>query len=56
MENKQDGKGHQQAKGCGVNWETGIDSYTRSMLCIKQTTNENLLYISGNSTLCSVVT
>ena len=35
MENKQDGKGHQQVKGGGVNWEIGIETYTLSTLCIK---------------------
>ena len=38
----------------GMDWETGIDIHT--LLCIKQTTDENLLYITGNSTQCSVVT
>ena len=33
-----------------MNWEIGIDMYTR--LCIKQITNENLLC---DSTHCSVV-
>ena len=32
----------------------GIDIYT--LLCIKQITNENRLYSTGNSTQCSVVT
>ena len=40
----------------GRNWEIGIDIYTRFILCIKQITNENLLYSTGNSTQCSVVT
>ena len=44
---KQRGKGE-------VNWETGID--IRTLLCVKQITNENLLYSIGNSTECSVVT
>ena len=35
-------------------WVIGIDMYT--LLCIKQITNENLLYGTGNSTQCSVVT
>ena len=34
--------------------EIGTDIYT--LLCIKQITNENLLYSTGNSTQCSVVT
>ena len=37
-----------------MNWEIGIDVYT--LLCIKYITNENLLYSTGNSTQCSVVT
>ena len=41
-------------KRSGMNWEIGTDMYTP--LCIKQITNENLLYTSGNSTQCSVVT
>ena len=35
-----------------MNWEIEIDIYTVLMLCIKQTTNENLLYSTGNSVLC----
>ena len=35
----------------GMNWEAGIHIYT--LLCIKQITNENLLYSTGNSTQCS---
>ena len=27
----------------GMNWEIGTDTYT--LLCIKQVTNENLMYI-----------
>ena len=38
----------------GMNWEIGIDIYTP--LRIKQITNENLLYSTGNSTQCSVIT
>ena len=50
-----DTKGEKQGRGGGgMNWETGIDIYT--LLCIKQITNENLLYSIGNSTQCSVVT
>ena len=41
-------------RGGGMNWKIGIDIYT--LLCIKQITNENLLYSTGNSTQCSVVT
>ena len=33
-----------------MNWEIGTDIYT--LLCIKQRTNENLLYCRGNSVLC----
>ena len=40
----------------GMNWDIGIDIYTLLILCIKQINNENLLYISGNSTQCPVVT
>ena len=38
----------------GMSWEIGTDIDT--LLCIKQITNENLLYSIGNSTQCSVVT
>ena len=41
-------------QGGGMNWETGIDIYTP--LCVKQVTNENLLYSTGNSTQYSDVT
>ena len=41
-------------RGSGMNWEIGIYIYT--LVCIKQITNENLLYSTGNSTQCSVVT
>ena len=37
----------------GINWEIGIDIYTR--LYIKQITNKNLLYSTGNSTQYSVM-
>ena len=37
-----------------MNWGIGADVYT--VLCVKQITNENLLYSTGNSTYCSVVT
>ena len=37
-----------------MNWEVGTDVYT--LLCVKQMTNENLLYSTGNSTQHSVVT
>ena len=32
----------------GINWETGIDIYI--LLCIKQITDKDLLYSTGNST------
>ena len=41
-------------RGGAMNWEIGIDIHT--LLCIKQIINENLLYSTGNSTQCSVVT
>ena len=46
------------ARGGGgeMNWGTGIDIYTLLMLCIKQITNEKLVYSSENFTQCSVVT
>ena len=34
--------------GVGMNWEIGTNIYT--LICIKQITNENLLYSTGNST------
>ena len=34
--------------GGGINWETGIDTYT--LLHVKQITNKDLLYSTGNST------
>ena len=37
-----------------VNWEIGIDIYI--LLYIKQTTNKNLLYSTGNSIQYSVIT
>ena len=40
-------------KGSEMNWKIGTDIYT--LLCIKQITNKNLLYRTGNSTGCSVV-
>ena len=41
-------------KGRGINWEIGIDIYT--LLYIKQITNKDLLYSTGNSTKYSVMT
>ena len=44
-----------RGKGQGeINWETGIDIYT--ILYIKQITNKNLVYSTGNSTQYSVMT
>ena len=40
----------------GMNWEIGIDIYTLLILCMKQMTNENVLYSSGTLTSGSVVT
>ena len=40
--------------GGGMNWEIGIDIYR--LLYITWITNENLLYSTGNSAQCSVVT
>ena len=40
--------------GGGINWETGIDIYT--LLYIKQITNKDLMYNTGNSTQYSVMT
>ena len=47
--------GHQEErrKG-GMNWGNGINIHI--LLCIKQKTNENLLYSTGNTSYCSVVT
>ena len=36
-----------------MDWEIGIDIYT--LLCIKQITNKDLLYSTGNSTQCLVI-
>ena len=47
--------GYQGGKGGGrINWETGIDIYT--LLYVKQITNKNLLYSTGNSIQHSVMT
>ena len=46
--------GYQGGKRGGINWEIGIDIYT--LLYIKQITNKNLLYSTGNSTQYSVMT
>ena len=42
-----------EERGRAINWEIGIDIYT--LLCIKQTTNKNLLYSTRKSTQYSVV-
>ena len=41
-------------KGGGINWETGIDIYTP--LYIKQITNKDLPYSTGNSTKYFAIT
>ena len=38
----------------GINWEIGIDIYT--LLYIREITNKDLLYSTGNSTQYSVMT
>ena len=40
--------------GGGINWEIGTDIYT--LLYIKQISNKDLLYSTGNSTQYSVMT
>ena len=40
--------------GGGINWEIGIDIY--ALLYIKQITNKDLLYSTGNSTQYFVMT
>ena len=45
--------GYQGIRGEGINQEIGIDMYT--LLHIKQITNKNLLYSTGNSTQYSVM-
>ena len=47
--------GYQWGKGWGgINWEIGIDIQT--LLYIKEITNKDLLYSTGNSTQYSVMT
>ena len=41
-------------QGGGIDWEFGIDMYT--LLYLKQITNKDLLYSTGNSAQYSVVT
>ena len=43
--------GHQGGKAGGMNWVIGIDIYT--LIYIKEITNKNLLYSTGNSTSLS---
>ena len=40
--------GYQGGRVSGKNWDIGINIY--ALLCIKQISNENLLYSTGNST------
>ena len=40
--------GYQGGWGVGINWEIGINVYT--LVYIKQITNKDLLYSTGNST------
>ena len=40
-------------EGGGINWEIGLDKYTPSM---KQITNKDLLYSTGNTTQYSIMT
>ena len=40
--------------GGGIDWEFGIDMYT--LLYLKQITNKDLLYSTGNSAQYSVIT
>jgi len=46
--------GYQERRRGGLDWEIEVDIYT--LLCIIQTTNENLQYSTGNCTRFSVVT
>ena len=45
--------GFQGVREGGINWEIGTDIYT--LLYIKQITNKDLLYSTGNSTQYSVM-
>ena len=40
--------------GKGIDWEFGIDTYT--LLYLKEITNKDLLYSTGNSAQYSVIT
>ena len=42
-----------RGKGTGKDWEFGIDMYT--LLYLKQITNKDLLYSTGNSIEYSVI-
>ena len=46
--------GHGGEEGSGMNWEIQIDMYT--LLCVKQIASGNLLYNTGSSAQCSVMT
>ena len=46
--------GYQREKGEAINWEIWIDIYI--LVYIKQITNKNLLYSTGNSLQCSAMT
>ena len=48
--------GNQGWKGEGINWEIGIDINILLYISIKQITNKDLLYSTGNSTQYSVMT
>ena len=41
-----------EREGGGINWEIGVDKYTPS---IKEITNKDLLYSTGNATQYSVI-
>ena len=43
-----------EGQGGGINWEIGIDIYTLS--CVKQLASGNMLYSTGSSARCSVMT
>ena len=46
--------GYQGRRGVGIDWEFGIDMYT--LLYLKQITNKDLLYSTGNSAQYPVIT
>ena len=46
--------GYQRGKGVGINWEFGINIYT--LAYIKQITNKDLPYSTGNYTQYFVIT